>query len=280
MVTGKTGICGLVGNQIDHSLSPQIHNTAFARLNLDYIYIPFRVQKGDLKNAVNGLRAIGVRGFNVTMPYKTEVIQYVDELDPLAEKIGAVNTVVNTNGKLVGFNTDASGFLNAFLENGINPDGKNVVVLGSGGAARAILFILMQQGASVTIVNRTIIKAEEVAADLSREFGLKPNILGLNKDAIAMAVKSADILVNTTSVGMDPDRDSTLIDALWIRPGMVVSDIVYIPIKTRLLKNAEQAGAVTVNGIEMIIHQAALSFELWTGVKSPVDIIRAEINKV
>lgn len=280
MITGKTNICGLVGSPIDHSVSPRIHNAAFKRLNLDFVYIPFRVQKDDLKQAVRGLKVLDVRGFNVTMPHKINVIQYLDELDPLAEKIGAVNTVINNDGKLKGFNTDGIGYLKSLEQHDINVKGKQILLLGAGGAGRAIAFILVQNGALLTIINRTKSKAQKISHDLLQMFGREPRVLDLTRENFAEMLKSTDILVNATNIGMDPNVDLTLVGRDLLKPDILVSDIVYSPIKTKLLRDAETIGAKTVSGIDMVVWQAALAFKMWTGYPPPVDIMRKEVDSI
>ncbi|MFH1031924.1 MAG: shikimate dehydrogenase, partial [Chloroflexota bacterium] len=170
-ISGKTKLCGLIGNPVEHSMSPAMHNAAFKEMGLDYLYFPFRVKKEDLGKAIEGMRALGIRGLNVTIPHKVVVIEFLDELDGLAKKIGAVNTIVNNDGKLKGYNTDASGFLQPLLEKGINPRDKSVVVLGAGGASRAISFVLADKGAHLVILNRRVAGAKELAGRISETSG-------------------------------------------------------------------------------------------------------------
>jgi shikimate dehydrogenase len=278
-VTGKTTICGVIGDPIEHTLSPAMHNAAFQALSLDWIYLPFRVAKADLSKALYGIRGLNIRGVSVTIPHKVIVTAVLDELDPLAMDIGAVNTILNSGGKLKGFNTDAPGFIRAFTERNIELENRNVVVLGAGGAARAVCFALAENKASVTVLNRTVEKAEALASDIS-EAGIKQvRIAGLNSDNLKSALKDADILVNTTSTGMNPDINSTLVSADMIKPGMIVYDIVYNPLRTRLLAEAESARARTISGIEMLLWQGVQSFEIWTGMKAPVEIMRRKLTE-
>ena len=273
-------ICGIIGDPIEHTMSPVMHNAAFKNKGLDYLYLPFRVKKGELGRAIEGMRALNIRGLNITIPHKVAVIQFLDELDPLADKIGAVNTIVNDNGVLKGYNTDATGFLQALSEKGIEPKGKKVVVLGAGGASRAISFILAERGSSLVILNRTWDKAKVCADRISEIFQSEATALKLDKENLAAALSGADILVNTTSVGMRPNINETLVTSDLLKPGLVVSDIVYNPIKTKLLKEAEEAGAGTISGLDMLVWQGALAFEKWTGLKAPVDLMRREAIKV
>ncbi len=278
-ISGKTRCCGIIGDPVEHTMSPAMHNAAFNKLGLDYVYLPFLVKPEELGRAIQGMRALNIRGLNVTIPHKAAVIQFLDELDGLAARIGAVNTIVNDSGVLRGYNTDAAGFLQALLEKGIDPKGKNVVILGAGGASRAISFILAGKGAKLTILNRTPSKAVECARVISRIFPTQARALELNTENLAKIVRKADMLVNTTSIGMSPDANETLVASALIRPGLVVFDIVYNPVKTRLLGEAEKAGAATISGLEMLLWQGALAFEKWTGLKAPVELMREELIK-
>ena len=275
----KTRLCGVIGDPIEHTMSPAIHNAAFIQMGLDYIYIPFHVKEEELGKAIDGMRALNIRGLNVTLPHKVTIIPFLDELDSLAEKIGAVNTVINDEGVLKGSNTDASGFLQALLEGGIEPKGKRVVVLGGGGASRAISFILAERGAHLVILNRRLERAAELAGRMSTTFSKEVRTLKLIAENLTWALEEADILINTTSVGMSPNISETPVPSNLLRPDLIVSDIVYNPIKTRLLREAEEAGAKTINGVDMFVWQGALSFEKWTGVKAPVELMREEAIK-
>ena len=282
MISAKTRICGLIGDPVEHSVSPVMHNAAFSSLGLDYIYLPFRVEKGQLARAIDGVRALNIRGLNVTIPHKVTVIPFLDELETLAERIGAVNTIVNDNGHLKGYNTDASGFVKALLERGIEPRGKKIVILGAGGASRAISFTLAERDADLAILNRQLEMdwAVELASSISRFLGKDVKALELNEQNLSAVLENADILVNATSVGMSPNSDETPVPAKLLKAGLVVFDIVYNPIKTRLLTEAEVAGAETIDGLDMLVWQGALAFEMWTVVKAPVGIMIAEAIKV
>ena len=281
-ISGKTKLCGIIGDPVEHTLSPAMHNAAFNKMGLDYFYVPFRVKKEDLGRAIQGMRALNIRGLNVTIPHKVAVIPFLDKLDPLAEKIGAVNTIVNEDGILVGYNTDATGFLQALLESGIEPKGKNVVILGAGGASRGISFILAERGAHLVILNRLLELdwAEELAGRLSNIFGEEVKALELVKGNLVGSLEKADILINATSVGMSPNIGETLVNSGLLKPSLTVFDVVYNPIKTRLLREAGEAGAKTISGVEMLVWQGALAFEKWTGLKSPVKLMKGEVIKV
>jgi shikimate dehydrogenase len=282
MITGKTKICALIGDPVEHTMSPAMHNAAFKKLGLDYVYIPFRVKPAELADAVAGLRALGVRGFNVTIPHKVSIIPLLDNLDPLAEKIGAVNTVVHDSGSLKGYNTDAEGFLRALAGKGIEPRDKNIVVLGAGGASRAISYILTENGARLTILNRKLELswAEDIARLIRKELRRKIKVGELNRHILSSALEKADILVNATSVGMSPAGYESPVPAGLLKRRLIVFDIVYNPLMTRLLKEAKAAGARVIGGVDMLAWQGALAFEKWTGCPAPVDLMRREAVKI
>ena len=280
LISGKTGICGIIGDPIEHTMSPVMHNAAFKNKGVDYVYLAFRVKKEELGQAIGGMRALNIKGLSITIPHKVAVIQFLDELDTLADKIGAINTIVNSNGVLKGYNTDATGFLQALLERGIEPKGKRVVILGAGGASRAISFILAERGSSLVILNRTWDKAKVCADRISEIFQSEVTALKLNRENLATALSQADILVNTTSVGMNPNINETPVTSNLLKPGLIVFDIVYNPIKTRLQREAEVAGATVISGLDMLVWQGALAFEKWTGLKAPVELMREEVIKV
>jgi shikimate dehydrogenase len=277
VITAKTRVVGLIGDPVEHSVSPSMHNAAFARLGLDYIYLPFRVTKERLSEAIGGLRGLGFRGLNVTIPHKVAVMPFLDDIEIMAERIGAVNTIVNDNGRLKGYNTDAGGFLLALKQAGFEPKGKKAVVLGAGGASRAISFALAGSGAGLTILNRReeLDWAETLAGRIAESTGKKAAAFELNNENLKKALEGADLLVNATSLGMHPDIDKTPVDRRLLRPGLVVFDAVYNPLKTRLMREAGEAGATTVSGLDMLIGQGAMAFELWTGEKPPL----AEMKK-
>jgi shikimate dehydrogenase len=275
-ISGKTKICGLIGDPVAHTMSPVMHNAAFTELALDYVYLPFRVSPEDLPRAVSGLKALNAIGFNVTIPHKVVVVPLLDEIDPLAERIGAVNTVVNESGVLKGYNTDASGFLRALLESGIEPGGKSIVLLGAGGAARAIAYILAERQTGLTILNRReeLDWAREIARNIKKDLGNEVKVFELLVGHLAAALEKADVLVNATSVGMSPGSDISPVPAELIRPGLAVMDIVYNPVRTKLLRDAAGAGAMTVAGLDMLVWQGALAFEKWTGRQAPFNLMK------
>ena len=279
MISGKTKVCGIIGDPIEHTMSPVMHNAAFRKLGLDYVYLPFHVRQEELGKAIDGMRALNIRGLNVTIPHKVSIIPLLDKLDSLAEKIGAINTIVNEDSVLTGYNTDATGFLQALLERRVRPEGKKVVILGAGGASRAISFILTERGANLVVLNRQLARAEDLAGRIAQVFSKNVSAQELNEENLKMALARADILINATSVGMVPDVAQTPVPAELLKSGLIVFDIVYNPIQTRLLKEAEAVGAKTIDGLEMLVWQGALAFEKWTGQKAPLDLMKREAMK-
>jgi shikimate dehydrogenase len=279
MINGKTKVCAIIGDPIEHSLSPTIHNAAFQACGFDYVFVAFRVKREELKEAVQGMRALNIAGCCVTIPHKVAVISYLDNVDPLAAAIGSVNTIVNNNGLLTGYNTDAPGFLEPIANKGIALEGKNVVMLGAGGAARAVSFMLVNAGVKLTILNRTVEKAADLADRLKKSLNKDVVPCEMSPENLERTVTSADILVNTTSIGMTPDVTKTPVPAGLLRKGLVVYDIIYNPGETRLLREAKGKGAVVLNGEEMLAWQGALAFEKWMGQKPPIDIMIKELRK-
>ncbi|MCL0091249.1 shikimate dehydrogenase [Dehalococcoidales bacterium] len=278
LISGKTKVYGIIGDPIEHTMSPIMHNAAFKKLGIDCWYLPFRVRKEELGKAIEGMRALNISGLNVTIPHKVAVIPFLDKLDPMARKIGSVNTIVNDDGVLTGYNTDATGFLQALLEKGVRPEGKNIVILGAGGASRAISFILAERGGNLVILNRTLDKAKEWVSRLSKILNREAKALKLDEENLVVAMERADILINATSVGMSPDE--TLVPAQLLKPGLIIFDIVYNPIKTRLLREAEAAGGQTISGLDMLVWQGAMAFEKWTGKAAPLELMKEEVVKV
>jgi len=260
----KAGIGPLyvvVGNPIGHSLSPAMHNSALAHAGLDGVYLAFRVE--DIAAAISGIRGLDIRGVSITIPHKVSVMQYLDEVDPVASDIGAVNTIVNRKGVLHGYNSDGDGAIKALLEK-TTIKGKQVAVIGAGGGARAVGFGLKQEGGMVTIINRSKSAGEKLAGDLDVEFKLLAEVKKL----------PYQIVINATPAGMTPDINSVPLAPDLMKPGMIVMDMVYNPLKTRFLEAAELIGCTTVDGVAMFVHQGAVQFELWTGRKAPVDVMR------
>lgn len=279
-ITGKTKIVGIFGYPIEHTFSPLMHNAAFSALGLDYCYIPFEVRPEDLKSAVESIRALNIKGVNITVPHKEAVIKYLDELSKEAKLIGAVNTIENKNGKLIGHNTDGRGFIKSLLEDAkTKVKGKKVLLLGAGGAGKGVAVSCALEGASeIIIANRTIKKAEELAKYLKRNFK-KTKFLSipLERHKISNAIVKTDILINSTSVGLK-GKGLLPVSQKELHKNLVVYDLIYNPQITPLLKVARMAGLKkAVNGIGMLIHQGALAFQIWTGKKPPVDVMKRAI---
>ena len=276
-IKGSTNIVGLIGHPVEHSFSPPMHNAAFAELGLDYAYVAFDVNPNNLKSAIEGAKSLNIKGFNVTIPHKIEVMQYLDELDEVARLIGAVNTIDFKN--LKGYNTDGIGAVRA-IEEVSSIKGKDVVVAGAGGASRAISFYLAKFGAdSITILNRNVNKAQNLANDV-----LESDLIGdIGADSISEidnCLKGADILVDTTPLGMDPHiNDEPIAKADSMHEDLVVFDAVYNPNETVLLKEAIEAGAKPVYGIKMLLYQGAESFKIWTDRDAPIDVMQKALNE-
>jgi len=282
IISGKTTICGLIGDPVEHTMSPIMHNAAFKTLGLDYVYLPFKVKSLELRKAVEGMRALNIRGLNVTLPHKVSVMQFLDKIDPLAEKIGAVNTIVNDAGILTGYNTDAHGFLQALHDQDIEIGNKRVLLIGAGGVARAIGCSLAQEKAQINVLNRKqeLSWAEELAHRLNHYYGIDINIGELTDENLQKGIDDAEILINATSIGMNPDIDHTPIPANLLCANLTIFDVVYNPLQTRLLREAEMAGARTIDGVKMLVWQGAIAFEKWTNQQAPLDIMRETVKSL
>jgi shikimate dehydrogenase len=261
-----TVLYGVVGWPIGHSLSPAMHNVAFAAAGINAVYLAFAAR--DVGSAVAGVRALGIRGLSVTVPHKEAVVPHLDEIDDLAEKIGAVNTVVNREGRLVGYNTDALGALTA-LEAKISLVGKTCVIVGAGGAARAVGFALRERVGAISVANRSPDRGRDLATSLGCAFIPLEEL-----DRVAV-----DLLIQTTPVGMAPHEDECPVPESALRAGMTVMDIIYNPLQTRLLAMAKSRGCVTVNGLSMFVHQGAAQFRLWTNLNPPVAAMTRAVLK-
>jgi shikimate dehydrogenase len=280
-ISGKTRVCGIIGDPVEHSLSPVMHNTAFEELNLDFVYVAFRVRREELREAVIGARSLDLHGLNVTMPHKNAVMRYLDEIDSTIRSIGAVNTILSDEGRLIGYNTDGVGALKALKETGITLKGKKLLLLGAGGGGKAIAFHAAQEVEELVILNRTPQKAKKLAEVLRKDFNKKIDSNGLSIETIKEELRDTDILVNATSVGMHPKVDQSLVPPSLLRPDLCVMEIVYSPLETKLAKDAKALGAKVVSGIEMLVYQGAASFEIWTNHKAPVKAMKqAVLNKL
>ena len=280
-ISGHTRLLALIGSPVGHSGSPAMYNYSFEKLGLDYAYVAFDVKEDGVKGALDAMRLFNMRGMNVTMPDKVEAARYMDELSPAAQIIGAVNTIVNEDGKLIGYMTDGEGFVNNLKDHGVSIVGKKMVVAGGGGAATAIQVQCALDGArEITIFNkkdsffeRTLATAEKIKAAVP---GCIVNVYDIDDaDRLAKEIQSADIFVNATIVGMKPMEDQSIIkDLSLFRPELVVADIVYNPEETKLLKDAKAAGCTCVGGKGMLVWQGASAFRLYTGMEMPVEEVK------
>jgi shikimate dehydrogenase len=273
VISGRTEVFAIIGDPVGHSLSPTMHNAAFEHLKLDYVFVALRVTPDELETAVRGARALGFRGLNVTMPHKTAITEFLDEADAAVKFLKAANTVLNQHGRLRGFNTDGAGAVKALKNNGVNLTGKKVLLLGAGGAAKAIAFSLAKEVGQLCILNRDGVKARDLASDLV-SFGIE--IVGdeLSPNRVQQELTDSDVLINATSVGMAPNTEESLVKAGWLKPDACVMDIVYNPTVTKLIRDAKATGVKVVNGIEMLLYQGAAAFEIWTQTKAPIDVMR------
>ena len=271
-------VFGVFGDPIAHSLSPPMHNAAFSALGMDCIYHAFRVKPEKLEKAILGAEAMGFGGLNLTMPLKEIALKLgCIKPDPLAERIGAVNTIVfGETGEIKGYNTDGLGAKQALQEAAVEIRGSKIVVAGAGGAARAITFQLAADGAEITIINRTEARAIELAKDISAA-ALSGKVEGRGLFRLKDLLQDADVLINTTTLGMHPNTDTAIATAEELYSGLTVFDIVYNPLETRLLKEAKASGAKTVSGVSMLVYQGAEAFRLWTGIEPPVELMKKTV---
>lgn len=276
-IQGTTGLTGLIGYPLKHSRSPHMHNSSFQKLGLDFVYLAFEVEDGKIEEGINAMKTFNAIGFNVTMPHKEKVVKFLDEVSEDAKLIGSVNTVLNKDGKMIGYNTDGRGFVKALEMSDIEYKGRKVVVLGSGGAARAVAIQLAFDGASeVVIANRTQSKAEEIANTINENiYTSHGRVVDLKDSTLKDELLDSSILVNCTSVGMKDTIDKSVINNSDVfHKGLFVVDIIYDPLKTKFLSMAEEAGCRVMNGIDMMIYQGALAFKIWTGVEMPIEYVK------
>ena len=279
-ISGQTRIVGVIGDPVQHSRSPQMHNAAIVERKLDYVYVPFHVRSGELREAIEGFKALNVLGVNVTIPHKQTVMPILDDVSHEATLIGAANTLIFCDGRVSGDNTDAQGFLRAMTEEGIDiPVGGSAVVLGAGGAARAVVVALALSGLGlITVANRTGWKAIQFEKDLATISETEISAVDLASNQLNSAIRSADLLVNTTSVGMQ-ETDQLLIDPDSLNPETIVYEIVYTPLETPLLRVAREKGCQTIGGIGMLVHQGAIAFEKWIGIVPNVETMRIALEQ-
>lgn len=278
-INAHTQFCGVIGNPVEHSLSPAIHNAAFQKLGLNFVYLAFRVDA--IGDAIKGLKALGgFRGASVTIPHKVSVVPFLDGIESTAKQIGAVNTILAVDGKLTGYNTDATGAFRALREGGAPLKNESVVMLGSGGAARAIAFALSAES-GISSLNLLGIEEKErkaLAEDLRTKTSMKVVDAYLDEATLKAVLPHARVLIHCTPIGMAPKVGMSCVPALLLHRGLTVMDIVYNPRDTQLLKDAHAAGCRTIRGLEMFLHQAAAQFELWTNKPAPIDVMRAVLE--
>ncbi|UTR14344.1 shikimate dehydrogenase [Salipaludibacillus sp. LMS25] len=266
---------GVIGCPISHSLSPAMHKAAYEELSIKADYHAFHVEEKDLKEAVNGIRALGIRGINVTIPHKVSIIPYLDEIAPLAEEIGAVNTVVNDDGWLIGYNTDGEGYVQGLLPVLTKDLAKmRTLIIGAGGAARGVSLTLAKYGAGeMCITNRTESRARQLADDCNR----LTRATALPLERAQAELTGFDLIINTTSIGMAPDSNRMPLSLETLPRGAIVSDLIYTPLRTRWLQVAENKGAIIQNGLDMFVNQGALAFEKWTGQSAPKETMKKKV---
>lgn len=280
IITGHTQLTGLLGSPVAHSISPMMHNEAFAQLGLDYAYLAFDVNEEELETAIEGLRAMKVKGFNLTMPNKNRMCHLCDKLSPVAQITGAVNTVVNENGIFVGHTTDGIGYMESVKEAGVNIIGEKITVLGAGGAATSIIVQAAFDGvAEISIFNqksKSYERMEGIISQLTEQTNCKLNLFTYDsQDILRKELAESILLVNTTPVGMAPNiEDSLITDTTMFHSKLTVSDIIYNPEETKLLRLAKETGCKTFNGLHMLLYQGAAAFKLWTGQEMPIEIIK------
>ncbi len=280
-INGDTRVYGIIGNPVRHSLSPIMHNGAFSHLGLNNVFLTFPVEQ--VKDGIQGMRALDIQGLSVTMPHKSSVIPFLDWIDPIAKKMNTVNTIVNEKGVLKGYNTDGPGAYRSITDIGLNLNDKSAVILGNGGTAKAIAFTLLDQVAlkHLYILGRSADKIQGLIDLLkdSTDTDIITSFVNFEDPNFIRAVKGSEIIINTTPIGMHPDIEGIPLSSELISEGQTVFDVVYKPTQTRLLKEAESRGARCINGIEMLVNQGVIQFELWTQKKAPRELMFEVIRK-
>ncbi|UCE37985.1 MAG: shikimate dehydrogenase [Thermoplasmata archaeon] len=267
----KKRICGIIGKPLKHTLSPKMHNAAFKKLGLDYVYDSFEIEESELANTMKNLKKRNFRGLSVTLPFKIKVMEHLDDVDELAEDLGAVNTIVNDEGKLTGYNTDSPAAVEAIRRNKIDLEHHmTILILGAGGAARAIALPLARMGKDVVIANRTFERARELATKFKSQGTIKVNIL----DDIEEIIEDVDMIINCTPVGMKGGPQGSPISPELLRKDIIVFDMVYSPKNTELVLAAQKSGAKVIYGYEMFIYQGVMAFEKWTCESAPIDVMQ------
>jgi len=278
MVDAKTTVCCIVGDPVEHSLSPAMHNAAYRELGLNWVYVAFGVK--DVENSVRGIRALGVRGASVTIPHKVEVMRHLDKLDPVAEWIGSVNTIVNDRGTLTGMNTDGAGAMKALVGAGVELKEKRALLIGSGGAARAVAITLGAKAglASMEILGVIEDELSALSADVNDKAGTKCEWGMMDGDRLKRAMETAGLVIHCTPIGMSPHEGESVIPKQLLRDDLALMDIVYNPRETKLIQDATAAGCKVVHGFEMLLNQGVLQFEAWTKKPAPVGVMRKALE--
>ena len=276
-LSARTNIFCIIGHPVEHSMSPTMWNPALQEFGLDYAYVAFDVHPKGLEKAINGMRVLGIKGMNVTIPHKEKVIQYLDEIDPIAQKMGAVNTIKNDDGVLKARNTDAGGAKKSLIDAGCEISGKNILFLGSGGVARSVAYILSEEANKIVLTDIVEKTALTVAKEIKENMGA--NIEGkLSKVTIIKEeIKKADILINATPLGMHPKVDASPISKELLHEDLFVFDVIYNPLQTKLMKEAAEIGCKTLGGLDMLVNQGVLAFEWWTGKSPNASLMKSKI---
>ncbi|MGO1468465.1 MAG: shikimate dehydrogenase [Tissierella sp.] len=276
-INGKTGLICLLGSPVEHSKSPYMHNLSFKSLGLDYAYMAFDIEKEKVKEAVNAMKVLDVRGFNITMPHKEIVMKYLDEIKEDAKLIGSVNTVLNKKGKLIGHNTDGKGLIKALKKRDVEYKDKKIIIMGAGGAAKAVAIELALKGAKeIVIVNRSLENAQKISSTINKNIKTsKARSLLLDENIVKEELEEGSILINATSIGMGETIGKSIInDSHILHDHLFVVDLIYNPVETKFLSLAKEKGCKTMNGLDMLIYQGALAFKIWTGKDMPLEVIK------
>ncbi|MHA1731402.1 MAG: shikimate dehydrogenase [Promethearchaeota archaeon] len=276
-VTAATKILAVIGDPIEHSMSPKMHNAALRELSLDYVYVAFHVRPRDLGKAVDGFRALDVRGINVTIPHKVTVMEFLDEIEPTAANIGAINTIKNEDGFLKAKNTDGEGAMKGLRDSGFEPKGKRAVVVGAGGAARALTFFLAREVENLEIFDISAPTVNQLVDNLRGAYDTPITGHTAEPASLEGALRDADLLVNASPVGMYPKVDDSPVDAGWLHPDLFVFDVIYNPLETKLVREAKAVGCRTLSGIEMFVNQGAIAFEWWTGREPNRELMKSVV---
>ena len=276
-ISPATKLCGIIGNPVEHSMSPALHNRAFSELDLDYVYLAFRVEPGNVAHVLDGMRAMeNFRGLSVTIPHKVEVVSCVDDISEADRGIGSINTIVSNDGRLRGLGSDGPGARQAMLDNGLQPEGSRVTIIGTGGASRAIAFDLAFNARPEKLTLMGVIEDElsKLARDISEKSDLSVEGVLVDDSSLARVVGESQILINATPVGMYPNVDNSVVPGELLHSELGVMDIIYNPLSTKLLSDAKEKGLATVSGLEMFVNQAVIQFESWTGCEAPKEAMR------